>query len=293
MTQAPSPSPATPAEPAPPPAPTRRDRLRAATTEEITATARRLLVEQGPDAMSLRAIAREMGMTAPGLYRYYGSREELLRHVVASIFRELSGDLHRAIDEVARSTAGAAVARGDAAPGEVRRQLTLKIVAACREFRRWGLSHKDEFTLLFGVPLPGLDDGRFDVAEECALEFAATFYTLFFEVWNATHFPVPGPAEIDEGLRAQLRRFGTTLGTDAPEPSAPPSCSNNQPRARRQSRVTVSTDTLSTAAVSCTFNPPKYRSSTILAFRGSPRANSSSGSFNAISCLSFSWLRFK
>ena len=217
MTQAPSPSPATPAEPAPPTAPTRRDRLRAATTEEITATARRLLVEQGPDAMSLRAIAREMGMTAPGLYRYYGSREELLRHVVASIFRELSGDLHRAIDEVALSTAGGAVARGDAAPGEVRRHLTLKIVAACREFRRWGLSHKDEFTLLFGVPLPGLDDGRFDVAEECALEFAATFYTLFFEVWNATHFPVPGPAEIDEGLRAQLRRFGTTLGTDAPE----------------------------------------------------------------------------
>ena len=66
--------------------------------DEITATARRLLVEQGPDAMSLRAIAREMGMTAPGLYRYYGSREELLRHVIATIFRELSGDIHRAID---------------------------------------------------------------------------------------------------------------------------------------------------------------------------------------------------
>ena len=44
--------------------------MRAATMEEITTTARRLLVEQGPDAASLRAIAREMGMTAPGLYRY-------------------------------------------------------------------------------------------------------------------------------------------------------------------------------------------------------------------------------
>ena len=54
----------------------------------------------------------------------------------------------------------------------------------------------------------------------------------------------------------------------APEPSAPLICSCNQPRARRQSRVTVSGDTLSTAAVSCTFNPPKYRSSTTLAFRG-------------------------
>ena len=60
------------------PPPPRRDRMRAATMEEITATARRLLVEQGPEAASLRAIAREMGMTAPGLYRYYSSRDVLL-----------------------------------------------------------------------------------------------------------------------------------------------------------------------------------------------------------------------
>ena len=39
----------------------RRDRQRAATVEEIIQTARRLLVESGPEAMSLRAIAREMG----------------------------------------------------------------------------------------------------------------------------------------------------------------------------------------------------------------------------------------
>ena len=63
------------------PAPSRRDRLRAATIEEIIATARRLLVTSGPEAVSLRAIAREMGMTAPGLYRYFDSHEELLRHV--------------------------------------------------------------------------------------------------------------------------------------------------------------------------------------------------------------------
>jgi AcrR family transcriptional regulator len=223
VTQAPSPSPATPAEPAqptgptPPTAPTRRDRLRAATMEEITATARRLLVEQGPDAVSLRAIARAIGMTAPGLYRYYSNREELLRHVIATIFRELSGDVHRAIDEVALSSGGAAFARGNATPEQVRQYLALKMVAACREFRRWGLSHKDEFTLLFGVPLPGFDDGRFDVAQECALEFAGTFYDLFIELWNFTHFPVPGPGEIDEALRTQLGRFRAALGTDVPD----------------------------------------------------------------------------
>jgi hypothetical protein len=92
----------------------------------------------------------------------------------------------------------------------------MKLVAACVEFRRWGMSHKDEFTLLFGVPLPGLDDGRFDIAEQCALEFAGTFYALFVELWNVAPFPVPDAAEIDAELRGQLGKFGAVLGTDAP-----------------------------------------------------------------------------
>src|SRR4051812_45420197 len=50
-------------------APSRRDRARVETVQEIKDTARRVLVEHGPDGLALRAIAREMGMTAPGLYR--------------------------------------------------------------------------------------------------------------------------------------------------------------------------------------------------------------------------------
>ena len=65
------------------------------------------------------------------------------------------------------------------------------MVAACREFRRWALNHKAEFALLFGVPLPGLDDGRYDIADECALEFAGTFFTLFLELWRTAPFRVP------------------------------------------------------------------------------------------------------
>jgi AcrR family transcriptional regulator len=169
---------------------TRRDRMRAATMEEITTTARRLLVEQGPDAASLRAIAREMGMTAPGLYRYYSSREELLRHVVASMFRELAGDIRGAIE-----AAGPHPAPGFASDASRRTHLAMKLVAACREFRRWALNHKDEFALLF----------------------AGTFYVLFLELWNASRFPVPADADIDPVLRRQLRRFGEKLRADAPD----------------------------------------------------------------------------
>jgi AcrR family transcriptional regulator len=154
-------------------------------------------------------------MTAPGLYRYYSSREELLRHVIAQIFRELAGDIHRAIAE-----AGAQYVPS-ADEGGKRVRMTLELAAACHEFRRWALTHKDEFALLFGVPLPGFDDGRFDdgrfdIAEECALEFAGTFYTLFTKLWNAHPFPVPAPSDIDPGLLAQLGRFRDTLRTDAP-----------------------------------------------------------------------------
>lgn len=194
------------------PALTRRDRMRAATMEEITATARRLLVEQGPDAVSLRAIAREMGMTAPGLYRYYGSREELLRHVVATIFRELAGDIREAIRQV-----GPGPASGFASDAARRNHIALKLVAACREYRRWALDHKDEFALLFGVPVPGFDDGRWDIAAQCALEFAGTFYVLFLELWNAIHFPVLADEEIDPALRPQFSHLREGLGTDLPD----------------------------------------------------------------------------
>lgn len=187
------------------PAASRRDRLRAATIDEIIHTARQLLVDSGPDAVSLRAIAREMGMTAPGLYRYFGSHEELRRNLCANIFTELGADIRRAIE--------AAAPPADA-PDAVK--LTVKMVAACSEYRRWALTHGPEFGLLFGVPLPGFDDGRYDVADECALAFAGTFFALFLELWSKAPFPVPAAGQIDPGLRDQLIRYREALGTDLP-----------------------------------------------------------------------------
>jgi AcrR family transcriptional regulator len=197
---------------------TRRDRVRAATMQEIKQTARRILIEQGPQAVSLRAIAREMGMTAPALYRYFGSHEDLIRHVIAEIFTELGADIHQAIEAAATPLNGP---DGPALPGgETQRQLrvkmTAKMIAACGEFRRWALNHKTEFGLLFGVPLPGLDDGRYDIADECALQFAGTFFALFLELWNVLPFPVPAPDEIDPSLLDQLTRYRDSLGTDLP-----------------------------------------------------------------------------
>ena len=161
----------------------------------------------GPEAVSLRAIAREMGMTAPGLYRYFGSHEELRQARVRQ-------HLHRA--GRGHPPGHQAADAGAARPDRKTENLTIKMVAACREFRRWALDHKAEFALLFGVPLPGLDDGRYDTADECALAFAGTFFTLFLELWAAVPFPVPAAEEIDPGLRDQLMRYRDALGADIP-----------------------------------------------------------------------------
>jgi AcrR family transcriptional regulator len=188
----------------------RRDRVRAATVQEIKQTARRLLVEHGPDAATLRAIAREMGMTAPGLYRYFDSHEELIKHVIADLFSDLADDLHAAIDAAGAAAAG----QGDIA------ELTAKMVAVCREFRRWALEHKAEYSLLFGTPLPGIDD-RDPIIDDCGRKFGGTFFTLFFELWQRRPFPVPAPDEIDPGLRQELERYRDRVGAGLSEAELP------------------------------------------------------------------------
>src|SRR5512133_3245011 len=110
----------------------RRDRVRAATVTEIKDTARRILVSDGVDGLSLRAIAREMGMTAPALYRYFPSREDLVVALIADLYDQLTATLEAARDAVV--------------PADPRRQLA----QTSRAFRTWALANPREFGLLFG-----------------------------------------------------------------------------------------------------------------------------------------------
>jgi AcrR family transcriptional regulator len=192
------------------PAPSRRDRLRAATTQEIIQTARRLLVTEGPEAASLRAIAREMGMTAPALYRYFGSHEELLRYVVGDIFTDLSSYVDAAIHKAA-----------DAAPPDLASDDTwaVKVIAGCRAFRSWTLEHVPEFSMIFGSPLPGLEvlhEMTMDPTVDCGYKFGQLFLDLFSELYRRRPFPIPPDEDIQPSLRGQLARYRELTGTDLP-----------------------------------------------------------------------------
>jgi AcrR family transcriptional regulator len=115
----------------------RRERVRRATVAEIKAVARAQMAAEGTAGVSLRAIAREMGMTAPALYRYFGSRDELVTALVIDAYDALADAMEAAVD--AAGTGGHAE----------------RMRAAFGAFRAWGLEHPTEFALIFGSPIPG------------------------------------------------------------------------------------------------------------------------------------------
>ena len=77
---------------------TRRERVRQATVMEIKAVARAQMAAEGTAGVTLRAIAREMGMTAPALYRYFGSRDELVTALVTDAYDALADAMEVAVE---------------------------------------------------------------------------------------------------------------------------------------------------------------------------------------------------
>ena len=177
---------------------TRRERVRDATTAEIKATARSLLVAAGPQALQMRAIAREMGMTAPALYRYFTGHEELVVAVIDDVLAEITQTLRQA--QAAAEAAGA---------GPVDR-----LGAICREFRAWSLAHPREFQLVFATageaPAPHHEGGEAD------LSFGQVFLDAFVDIWAAQPFAVPRDQDLPSALAGQLRSFSALVGDVLP-----------------------------------------------------------------------------
>ena len=158
----------------------RRERVRQATVEEIKAVARAQMAAEGTAGVTLRAIAREMGMTAPALYRYFGSRDELVTALVADAYNALADAMEAAV---------AAVAPGRHAE---------RVRGA---FRTWGLQHPTEYALIFGSPIPGY------VAPEATRPAGLRYTDLLGRLLAEAHADgVLDPARIDLRVPPTLTR---------------------------------------------------------------------------------------
>lgn len=106
--------------------------------EQIKAVARRQMGAHGTAGLSLRAIAREMGITAPAIYNYFPRLEDLITALIVDAFTALAEAMETAADAAA-------------APGPVAPQAWAMVHA----YRRWALAHPVDFQLIYGNPIPG------------------------------------------------------------------------------------------------------------------------------------------
>lgn len=119
-----------------------RERARIEVTAAIKDEARRQLAAEGAAKLSLRAVARELGMVSSALYRYFPSRDELLTALIV--------DAYDSVGEAAESAHRTA----DPGPSTPAAHLARWVAVACA-VRSWALEHPHEYALIYGSPVPG------------------------------------------------------------------------------------------------------------------------------------------
>ena len=151
---------------------TARERVRAELTREITDVARGQLATEGAGGLSLRAVAREMGMVSSAIYRYFPSRDDLLTALIV--------DGYNAIGEVAEQ-ADAACPAGE---------YTGRWLAVCQAIRDWALAHPHEYALVYGSPVPGYQAPQHTIGP--AARAATVFGAIISDAWQAGALQPPG-----------------------------------------------------------------------------------------------------
>ncbi len=158
----------------------RRDRLRAETVREIKAIALRHMADGGAAALSLRAIAREMGMTAGALYSYYDTRDDMITALVTDIYTSVAQRLE---------TVRAAAPADD--PGAA-------LTAVAMAYREWAVTSPQEYQLLYGSPIPGYRFPAEGDASSAEQQACGVLLRLVESAWP--------------GLRTRLSAAGTDPG---------------------------------------------------------------------------------
>ena len=173
-----------------------RQRVREAVSADIVAEARRQLAIEGAAALSLRAVARELGMASSAVYRYFPSRDELLTALIV--------EGYDALGEVAEAAA-------DSGGGTFRR-----FQAVCRAVRRWALEHPHEYALLYGSPIPGYKAPGLTVGPASRVTLVLT--GIVAEAHRAGELTVPQDPPFSRAMAAAVRPIAQGVMPGVPLP---------------------------------------------------------------------------
>ncbi|MFG2594583.1 TetR/AcrR family transcriptional regulator [Streptomyces sp. NPDC048462] len=181
-----------------------RERARIEVTAAIKDEARKQLAAEGAAKLSLRAVARELGMVSSALYRYFPSRDELLTALIVEAYDSVGEAA-----EKARRT----VARDGSAPAA---HLARWVAVACA-VRGWALARPHEYALIYGSPVPGY------TAPQATIAPASRVGLVLIAVVEDAHREV-GLAlpPLAEELRPEAERLAAELAPGLPPAVAVP-----------------------------------------------------------------------
>lgn len=172
----------------------RRNRLHEATREEIREVAWQQVTRDGPAALSLRAIARQLDLTSPALYHYYPNRNALVNDLVEEAFNMLASAVEQ---------------RRDALPPDEHAKRFLAIGAAYSE---WAHTHPQRYALIFGPPIPNYQPTMESILPAANRALGA-LVNVIGEAWQAGMIRLPFYyQELTPLLRTQLEDWRQKSG---------------------------------------------------------------------------------
>ncbi len=174
---------------------TARARARAELTDEIKREARRQLAEHGAD-LSLRAVARQLGMASSAVYRYFPSRDELLTALIV--------DAYDALGETAEQ------ALAGAEGGVTERWLALST-----SIRAWAVEHPHDYALLYGSPVPGYRAPQDTIAPAERVSLVAL--RIMHEGVASGEVSFRGSMPVSRTVRNDLSALSEATGLDIPD----------------------------------------------------------------------------
>jgi AcrR family transcriptional regulator len=197
---------------------TARERARAELTKEIKDEARRQLAATGAEGLSLRAVAKELGMVSSALYRYYPSRGDLLTALIIDAYNALGAAAEQAI--AGPVPAADPVLAGGPVPAAGTALARERWIAACHAIRDWARTNPHEYALIYGSPVPGYRAPEATIGPASRVPLA--FTGVIRDALTAGEFTAPREAlPVTGALAEQAAALSAALSRSA-EPSGSP-----------------------------------------------------------------------
>lgn len=175
---------------------TAREQARATLVDAIKQAAGRQVAAEGAVRLSVRAVAREVGMVSSAVYRYFPSRDDLLTALIVDAYDDLGSTVEQAVAGIP--------------PERVRERWR----AACVAVRSWAAAGPQQYRLLFGSPVPGYRAPQDTVAPGARVPGA--LIAVVRDGWVTGRVATGTAASIGPVLSDQLTRIAEAFAVELP-----------------------------------------------------------------------------